>query len=478
MPNPEPGPGTGHGPALVLIGAVLLLWPTLLNWHPYLFWDTYGYFLQGKVYTQILAGLTGWGPVPAEASAGWLGAAGRMLADDASIRSPTWSLVTYLLAALGSFWLLAAANALVAAATIEIVLTRLFDVPPRLRLLVFGGLALLSSLPWFASYMMPDLYAGLLILAAAALAFGWASLRPVERCALLGLYVAAITFHPSHLLLALGLSGVALLLPGRRPERGGRLMRLGLPALAAAGLLLAIGWSGFGEASLTPRGPPFLLARSWEDGPARDYLAAACPEAGWAICAELDRLAPSAQEFLWRPADSYWNMSRGSAGCRACRGKGHPPARRPGRPSGSASGLARQCGPAARPVRSGGFRPWSRCRGDRRRLSVPLPAQRTRCGLGAERLHRHALCHDHRGNAGAGHRVVAIRPIGLRKAGWRCSSILGLLLNAAICGVLSGPHPRYQSRVVWLLPLLAAGLLLGARPTVSRFRDAPGPPAP
>ena len=42
--------------------------------------------------------------------------------------------------------------------------------------------------------------------------------------------------------------------------------------------------------------------------------------------------------------------------------------------------------------------------------------------------------------------------------------LAALLLNAAICGALSGPHPRYQARVVWLLPLLAGALWLRARP--------------
>lgn len=477
MPNLEPRAGSRPRASIVLIGAALLLWPTLLNWHPYLFWDTYGYFLQGNVYAQILAGLTGLGPFPAEASVGWLGAAGRMLADDASIRSPTWSLVTYLLAALGSFWLLAAANALMAAATIEIVLTRLFDVPPRLRLLVFGGLALLSSLPWFASYMMPDLYAGLLILAAAALAFGWASLRPVERCGLVGLYVAAITFHPSHLLLALGLSGVALFLSGSRPERVGRLMRLGLPALAAAGVLLAIGWSGFGEASLTPRGPPFLLARSWEDGPVRDYLAAACPEAGWAICAEFDRLAPSAQEFLWRPADSYWNMSEEVRA--AVRAEERAILLRAvlADPVGQ---LQATLANAARQLGRFGLEDFVLGRGaevtaeDYEFLYLPS-APAAVWGLSGFTAMLYVTT------------IAAM--LALAIAWWRSVLsaaqgrlalfvVLGLLLNAAICGGLSGPHPRYQSRVVWLLPLLAAGQLLGARPTVSRFRDAPGPPVP
>ena len=151
---------------IVLAATVLFLWPCLLNWHPYLFWDTYGYFLQGKAYAQLILGWAGLGPVPPpETAEGWLGAAARMLARDPAIRSPTWSLLSYGLAASGGFWLVALVNALVAAATLELVLVRMFAVPPARRLLILLGMAGLSSLPWFASYLMPDLYAGLLILA-------------------------------------------------------------------------------------------------------------------------------------------------------------------------------------------------------------------------------------------------------------------------------------------------------------------------
>jgi hypothetical protein len=52
---------------------------------------------------------------------------------------------------------------------------------------------------------------------------------------------------------------------------------------------------------------------------------------------------------------------------------------------------------------------------------------------------------------------------------------LGVLLNAAVCGVLSGPHDRYQARTIWLVPLLAAGLALRPAPPV---RTAPSVSAP
>jgi hypothetical protein len=41
--------------------------------------------------------------------------------------------------------------------------------------------------------------------------------------------------------------------------------------------------------------------------------------------------------------------------------------------------------------------------------------------------------------------------------------VSAIIMNAFVTGVLSGAEPRYQSRVIWLLPLLAALLILDWR---------------
>jgi hypothetical protein len=33
--------------------------------------------------------------------------------------------------------------------------------------------------------------------------------------------------------------------------------------------------------------------------------------------------------------------------------------------------------------------------------------------------------------------------------------LAAVLGNALICGALSGPHPRYGARIIWLLPVAA-----------------------
>jgi hypothetical protein len=45
--------------------------------------------------------------------------------------------------------------------------------------------------------------------------------------------------------------------------------------------------------------------------------------------------------------------------------------------------------------------------------------------------------------------------------------LIGLVVNAGICGAISGPHARYQTRVVWLA-VVVAGVLEAAHPFILR----------
>jgi hypothetical protein len=54
----------------------------------------------------------------------------------------------------------------------------------------------------------------------------------------------------------------------------------------------------------------------------------------------------------------------------------------------------------------------------------------------------------------------------------------GVLINAFVCGALSGPEDRYQARVIWLIPLLA-GLIYLRRPLpLERAHELPGATVP
>lgn len=449
--------------------AGVLLWPTALNWHPYLFWDTYGYFLQGKAYTKLLLAAAGLGPMPLEAAEGWIGAAGRMLASDPSIRSPTYSLLLYALAAAGGFWLVAAAQALAAAVTVEVAMCRLLRLPAPGRLVLFLLLAVGTALPWFASYLMPDLAAGLLILAAATIAFAWPSLRHWERVWLGTTYLLAASFHSSHLLLGGGLAVLAWLLADR-----GAGLRLLLPVVAAFAVLTSVGWLGFGTATPTPRAPPFLLARSWEDGPARAYLEAACGRGErWAICDGLATLAPSAQGLLWNPEHSYWAMDLPTRA--VVRAEEGPLLRRAlaAYPLAQLEASARN---ALRQLARFGLDDLVLGRG-----AAVTPEDYTFVYLPAAPAAVWGLAPFSALSYAAttlALLVLAARSLRRPAAALALLVLAGIVLNAAICGVLSGPHDRYQARVIWLVPLLAAGLAWRRAPELSAAPRAPAPAAP
>jgi heme A synthase len=66
--------------------------------------------------------------------------------------------------------------------------------------------------------------------------------------------------------------------------------------------------------------------------------------------------------------------------------------------------------------------------------------------------------------------LVACVASGRRRStasGLAWATLVALLANAAIAGGLSGPHDRYQSRIMWLPPLVAALGIAATRPAAA-----------
>ena len=163
------------------------------------------------------------------------------------------------------------------------------------------GLALLTPLSWHTSHVLPDVFAGVLILAVFLLAFGRDRLGRGETVYLFLLSAAAICFHLTNLVIALGLCAVvAALRIGWRPVR-----RLARPALVAGPIVLALlaffsfSLTLYGRLTLTPNSPPHLMGRLIMDGPGRDYLRAVCPASDLAICKYLEEVPYNYEAFLW-----------------------------------------------------------------------------------------------------------------------------------------------------------------------------------
>jgi hypothetical protein len=160
---------------------------------------------------------------------------------------------------------------------------------------------------------MPDVFAGLYILAAALLIVVRERLTRRELTGLWLLLVGSMLFHRSHVLagvMLLGLVGPFVLMFAR--DRVGHVAS----SLLLMGAAVAIGGLGFvvlDAAVGKPTGrvatpPPFLLARVIEDGPGTSYLRQTCAEEHYVVCRFLDRMPIPLSDFLWskEPERGVW----------------------------------------------------------------------------------------------------------------------------------------------------------------------------
>ena len=165
-------------------------------------------------------------------------------------------------------------------------------------------LATLSSLPFFVGFLMPDVFAGLYILAMALLIVYFDKMSRIELVMLWILLIFSMLFHRSHVLgagMLLGLVALFLMIFARAASR-----RVARPLLLA-GSAIAIGTVGFiilniavskltGFSATTP---PFMLARVIKDGPGTSYLQGACAERPYVVCRFADRMPIEIGDFLW-----------------------------------------------------------------------------------------------------------------------------------------------------------------------------------
>lgn len=173
---------------------------------------------------------------------------------------------------------------------------------PGPTLLVGIGLSALTSLPWYTAQIMPDIFAPAGILAIYLLAFRLESLARYER-ALLALVIAfGMASHMAIFAVAVGLcivlAGWRALAPGLAIERP----RLSWPVGATiGGILLALISNAFliGQFGFTPGGSNFLFGRLIQSGIAARYLADNCPNPALRLCPYRDQLPTEGDDWLW-----------------------------------------------------------------------------------------------------------------------------------------------------------------------------------
>ena len=273
-------------------GALAMLWPAIYNRFPMLYPDSMTYLADGSTVARAV----------------FL----HQLSDYYGMRSFIYSLGILPLHWTRNPWPIVILNALLTAWVVWLVVRSI--VPRRTAiayLLLVLPVSLLTSLSWYVSLVMPDILGPLLYLSVYLLVFARESLSRLDRIALYPLVWWAIASHTTHLLLVSGLC--VLLLPlafarsGRREQRRA-LGEIAICIVLAACSHLALHKYLYGEASLNGERPPFLTARIIADGPGRRYLEEHCVEKTWVICSHVHNLTDDVDNFLWAP-DGIWQTA-------------------------------------------------------------------------------------------------------------------------------------------------------------------------
>ena len=474
----RPAPGL----AVTALCACALLAPALINRGPFVYFDTAGYLGQADGAVRLLGGRLGMGPDPTAGAPG-APALGPEAADGVVTagRSIYYGLLAWAGTEAAGPLAVAALQALAMAA---LVVMAARAVRPGASAAAWAatsaglaaGLALLTSAGFFAGLIMPDVWAGLMILALALLLARWEALEPGARAALWAVMALSVLFHASHLLLLAALAGL-LALAAIRPRWRRRLAprRLALPAAAVlCGVLGQLAYAlAITEVTGQPPLPmPHVTAHLVDMGPGARLARETCPESGYAICPFADRLPTDWTAFLFSrdPARGVFKV----AAPEIQRALADEQARFAldtlrAEPLATLGGLAGD----------GVAQLWHLSVDDvpLTRSSEAFLADNFAPALAA--LVRASAIWDRPGAAPALTRLIqagmAASVAGLLAMGLAgrlprhgpAATILavclaGVVLNALICGALASPYGRFQARVAWLPPFLLALMILSA----------------
>ena len=428
-------------------GAVLMVWPALLNGYPVLFSDTGALLEMGL-----------------EPAMGW---------DKPWIYGPFLALFHRG----GTLWLPLAAQGMLTSWVLWLAQKTLGATTARQHIVICAVLAIGSAAPWFASLLLPDVFAPIAVLSLFILAFGRERLSPIEFAAVAVLGSIAIAAHLTHLVVASACI-VALALVRRRLE-----WRPALPLAAALSMLLLTNAVGNGVLGVSPYGSVFALARLVGDGPGRSYLDRHCPDPSLRLCAWQGRLSDDSDEFLWHPQGPVWADGFGPT-------RFAPEAARLVPAIIAAYPIEVSRAAAANTLRQLAMARVGDALGSDYLDIAVLPrlqryfpaaeAARYQAALQPRGLLRHAAAPFAglqavlllAGTAGSAWFILRSWRTDRPLAGLAAVALAALLANAFAAGALSGPHDRYQARIAWLvlLPLLFHAV----RTYAARFETSAG----
>jgi hypothetical protein len=430
--------------------ASLLMLPALINGYPLIFPDTALYIHQG-IY------LTASGP--------W---------------AMGYALFLRPFAQMGTLWPAIAVQAL--AATWAIQRLRIsFGANAREPDIIFliVLLAMASTLPWTVSWVLPDIFMGLLILSIAALVSSHLAEDNGRDWLFIGLAVICSVMHASSILLLISLSTLILILANVSwiwmASRRRNLHRLS----ASIGIVLVLGIAANLVINgvihrrisvLTPYGSGLALAALNQSGLVTPYLDANCAKHRYRLCQFKDSLLNDPAAFLFWP-NSPFNVLGGFKGM-------DDEARQivldivVQQPTQITTHIFRTLKSQIARLDVREEMGWA--------MENPgVLAVLEMDGILGLDQYRNAL--QHSGHFPSSlmfsiHRFTVFASIGLllvflslgakllkwNQVGGTSIILIGILLNDLFSAAISTPQARYQTRVIWLLPTVVILLLLSA----------------
>jgi hypothetical protein len=435
----------------VLAGALVMMWPALYNRFPLLYPDSMSYLEDGPLVARAL--------FVHKFSADY---GGRSFIYCLGILPLHWNVTS---------WPIVGLNALLAAYLIWLVMRSILPRHPlKLYLVLVILLSLLTGLAWFASLIMPDILGPVAYLCIYLLVFARETLSRIEHLTITVIAWWAIASHATHLMLATGLCVLfVLLLVLRRPLMQVRLRAVGeVAAIVALAALAHLALHDFlyGKPSLNGKRLPFLMARVIADGPGDWYLEHHCVQVKLTICDYVDELPMDTDDFLWAE-DGIWQ--RASEQTRARLREEEMPFVLATLRAYPREQLSKSAASFWHQLMTFDLRLFHPDDWVLQEFDKVLPGERS--SYVQSRQARDALPDQVFTSIQECTVIVSLMLIGVftprmwrgwspRVAALRLVIVSVVVANAFVTGILSMVENRFQSRVIWLLPLLAGILVL------------------
>lgn len=257
--------------ASYLFATLILLLPAIWNRFPILEYDTGGYLARWFEGYLVPSRSTAYGLFLV---AGW--------------PLDFWPVV--IVQALGAIWIIGL-----------LLRVNRFDMHPLALIAIVAVLSATTALPWLSSELLTDIFAGLSVIAFYALVWHGGQVGKYERAALVLFIAFSASTHSATYAVLLGLGAAVLFGSWCSKSLVPRQWLVPMTAALVLGAVILLGANYIVSRTIawTPGGYGIAFGRMLQDGIVTRYLKDHCPDARLKLCPYRDQLPLDADSFLW-----------------------------------------------------------------------------------------------------------------------------------------------------------------------------------